>query len=342
VAHVFGSVRSFRQIAKKSKTPREEMTMNFKRTIIAVAVATLASAVAADEFPDGPVSYVIPFGPGGESDVTARFQQPFFQEIFDETMVVSYQPGGGGAVGWSQLNSMAGDGSVIMGINLPHIVVKPEQGNVGFTTDDIAAVYMFHFTPDAILVNADSDIQTLQDLIDQATANPAQVIFSGSGMGSANHLAQVQFDALADIQTTYVSFQGTAAAVTALLGNQVTAEWGYTTVGAGQGDNVRMLAVAMEERHPAFPDVPTFRELGYDLVSGAYRGIAVPNSASEELRMQVSDAIAAINADEDFQQQMIDNGFALLDVAYGEQMDAFMAERTATYLSAARSAGIID
>lgn len=229
-----------------------------------------------------------------------------------------------------------------MGINLPHIVIKPQQGDVGFQTDDIAAVYMFHYTPDAVVVKADSDFQSLQDLIDHAKANPKQVIFSGSGKGSANHLAQVQFDKLAGINTTYVSFKGTGAAVTALLGEQVTAEWGYTTVGAKQGEAVRLLAVAMEERHPSFPDVPTFRELGFDLVSGAYRGIAVPNGASEEVRQQVSDAIAAINADADFQKQMIDGGFALVDVAYGADMDAFLAEKAAGYIEAAKSAGIID
>lgn len=235
---------------------------------------------------------------------------------------------------------MASDGSVIMGINLPHIIVKPEQGEVGFVTEDITSVYMFHYTPDAIVVNA--DIGSLAELIEQATANPRQVNFSGSGKGSANHLAQVQFDELAGIETTYVSFKGTGAAVTALLGNQVTAEWGYTTVGAAQGEKVRMLAVAMEERHPAFPDVPTFRELGYDLVSGAYRGIAVPNTASEETRQNVSDAIAAINDDADFQKQMIDGGFALVDIAYGADMDAFLAYKAEGYLTAARAAGIIE
>ena len=137
-------------------------------------------------------------------------------------------------------------------------------------------------------------------------------------------------------------FKGTGAAVTALLGNQVKAEWGYTTVGAKQGDKVRMLAVAMEERHPAFPDVPTFTELGYDIVSGAYRGIAVPSSASEETRQAVSDAIASINADPDFQKQMIDGGFALVDVAYGEESDNFISGVAEGYIEAAKSAGVID
>ena len=316
--------------------------MHFRKTILAAALAALAGGASANDFPSGSVDYIIPIGPGGESDITARFQQPFFQDLCGEQRVVSYQPGGGGAVGWSQLNGLADDGTKIMGINLPHIVIKPEQGDVGFTTDDIAAVYWFHYTPDAIVVKADSDFQTLQDLIDFAKENPRQVIFSGSGKGTANHLAQVQFDDMADIETTYVAFKGTGAAVTALLGNQVTAEWGYTTVGAAQGDAVRMLAVAMEERHPAFPDVPTFKELGFDMVSGAYRGIAVPNSASEEVRQQVADAIATINADPAFQQQMLDGGFALVDVGYGPDMDAFMAEKAEGYIDAAKSAEIIE
>ncbi len=314
------------------------------RTILTqAAAAILATGLAhAQDFPAGSVDYIIPFGPGGESDITARLQQPYFQDLYGEQMVVSYQPGGGGAVGWAQLNGMAEDGTVIMGINLPHIIVKPKQGNVGFETEDLAAVYWFHYTPDAILVRADSEIETLDQLIEQARSNPRQVIFSGSGKGSANHLAQLQFDEMADIETTYVAFDGTGSAVTALLGGQVTAEWGYTTVGSGQGDEVRMLAVAMEERHPAFPDVPTFKEQGYDLVSGAYRGIAVPQDASEEVKQQVSDAIAAINADPEFQQKMIDGGFAMADVPYGEEMDAFMAEKAEEYLPAAREAGIIE
>jgi tripartite-type tricarboxylate transporter receptor subunit TctC len=312
-----------------------------KHALIAAALLVAAPALAED-FPPGAVDYVIPFGPGGESDITARLQQPYFKKLYGEDMVVSYKPGGGGAVGWSQLNTMPGDGSSVMGVNLPHIVVKPHQGNVGFETDDITNVYFFHYTPDALVVPADSDFQTLDDYVAWAKENPRQMTTSGSGKGTANHLAQVSFDEMAGIQTTYVAFQGTGASVTALLGDQVRAAWGYTTVGAAQGDAVRMLAVAMEERHPAFPDVPTFKELGYDMVSGAYRGVAVPSSASEETRQAVSDAIAAINADPEFRQKMLDGGFALVDVGYGEEMDAFMAEKAEGYLSAARAAGVID
>ncbi|MFK7856064.1 MAG: tripartite tricarboxylate transporter substrate binding protein [Granulosicoccus sp.] len=310
------------------------------KSVLSTVVLSLSSLSVNAEL-SGPVNYIIPFGPGGESDISARFQQPFFKEKFGQDLVISYQPGGGGAVGWASLNGLSDDGQTIMGVNLPHIIIKPAQKDVGFTTEGINSFYMFHFTPDAIVVEADSPYMSLQDLVDDATANPAQVTMSGSGKASANHLAQIKFDKMANIKTTYVPFKGTGAAVTALLGKQVKAEWGYSTVGAKQGDAVRMLAVAMEERHPLFPDVPTFKELGYDMVGGAYRGIALPESASAETTQLWSDMIAEINGDEAFQQQMLDGGFAMLDVdAAG--MDAFMKDRVAEYLADAKAAGLID
>jgi len=316
-----------------------------KRTFLkmgaALAVtATLASGASAAEL-NGPVNYIIPFGPGGESDISARFQQPFFKDKFGQDLVISYQPGGGGAVAWATLTGLSDDGQTIMGVNLPHIIIKPAQKDVGFKTEDLKVFHMFHFTPDAIIVRADSPYMTLEDLVEDARANPAQVTISGSGKATANHLAHIKFDKMADIQTTYVPFKGTGAAVTALLGNQVKAEWGYSTVAATQGEEVRMLAVAMEERHPLFPDVPTFKELGYDMVGGAYRGIALPKSASDEVTGMWSDMIAEINNDPAFRQQMLDNGFAMLDVE-ADGMEDFMAARSEEYLNDAREAGLIE
>ena len=181
-----------------------------KTLVIALAVS-IAAATGAMAFPDKSVEYVIPFGPGGESDISARFQQPFFKDKFGQDLVVSYKPGGGGAVGWSQLNSMTADGYTIMGTNLPHIVIQPAQKDVGYTTDDIKTFYMFHYTPDAIVVTADSPYQTLADLIADAKANPGSLTMSGSGKATANHLAQIRFDKMAGIKSTYVPFKGTVA-----------------------------------------------------------------------------------------------------------------------------------
>ena len=311
----------------------------FKSAVLAAIVGTVMSSQAM-AFPEKSVSYVIPFGPGGESDITARHQQPFFKKLFGQDLVISYKPGGGGAVGWSQLNKMKGDGHTIMGINLPHIIVKPKQKNVGFKTEDITGVYMFHYTPDAIVVTNDSPFKTVQDLIDAAKKTPKAITFSGSGKGTANHLVQLVFDKAAGIKTTYVAFKGTGAAVQAVLGKQVKAEWGYTSVGAKHSGKVRMLAVAMEKRHPKFPNVPTFKELGFDIVSGAYRGIAVPKSTPEDVRKKISDAIAKINADPEFQKRMLNDGMALLDVDYAG-MKAFMDEKSKGYIAAAKAGGVL-
>ena len=153
------------------------MRIKLKVFTIMVLVSIFAltgSVVLADEYPSKGVNYVIPFGPGGESDITARHQQPFFKKLFGQDLIISYKPGGGGAVGWAQLNKMKGDGYNIMGINLPHIIIQPQQKDVGFKTEDIVGVYMFHYTPDAIVVTKDSEFKTLNDLVEYAAANPGQ------------------------------------------------------------------------------------------------------------------------------------------------------------------------
>lgn len=313
----------------------------------ALAAVTVAAGFAftapafADDFPSKPVNYIIPFGPGGESDISARHQQAFFKEMFGQDLVISYKPGGGGAVGWSQLNTMPADGYTMMGINLPHIIIKPLQKDVGFKTEDVDGFYIFHYTPDAIVVNATSEFKSLQDLINFAKENPGKLTMSGSGKGTANHLAQITLDKLAGINTTYVAFKGTGAAVQALLGDQVKAEWGYTSVGAKHADKVRLLAVAMEQRHPSFPDVPTFKELGFDIVSGAYRGIAVPKGTPDDVKKKLSDAIGKINADPAFRKKMEADGFALIDVPVDKYKD-FIAEKTKGYVEAAKAAGVLE
>lgn len=306
----------------------------------AVALTFGLAGTASAEFPEKPINYIIAFKPGGESDVTARFQQPFFKKIFKQDLVMSYKDGGGGAVAWAQLNGMAGDGYTIMGTNLPHIVIQPAQKDVGYTTDGLANIHMFHYTPDAIVVKDDSEFKTLQDLLNFAKANPGKVTFSGSGKGSANHLAQVTFDRLAGVKTTYVAFAGTAPSTTAVLGGQVTASWGYTTVPPAY-PGTRMLAVAMDKRHPKFPDVPTFKELGFELVSGAYRGIAVPNSTPEDIRVKLGQMFQQINDDPAFIKQMEDNGFAMVNAPYGPELDKFMAKAKKDILTSAKEAGIV-
>lgn len=307
--------------------------------LLGVLLGALVAFSAQAPYPEKTINYVIAFGPGGESDISARLQEPFFQKYTGQTVAIQYRPGAGGAAAWSQLNRMPADGYTIVGTNLPHILLQPMQMRVGYETADIANVYWFHYTPDAIVVRSDSPFQSVADLVAAAKKTPGAITFSGSGTNSANHLAQGRFDSLAGITTTYVPFRGTGASNTAILGGQVAAGWTYTTAAMQLGEKARLLAVAMDERHPKFPDAPTFRELGYELVGGAYRGIAVPQSTPRDVQQALSDLIGKINEDPEFIEKMEDNGFAMTDVDLAG-MPAFMERMSQRYEALAKEMGI--
>ena len=184
------------------------------------------------------------------------------------------------------------------------------------------------------------DYKSLKDLMSYAKNNPGKLTFSGSGTYSANHLLTISLNKKAKVKTTYVPFKGTGAAVQALLGKQVVAEAGYSTVAAKQGSKVRMLAVASEKRLPAFPDVPTFKELGYNIVSGAYRGYALPKSASKATVKEWSDRIMKINSDPAFIKQMEDNAFVVVNIGHNK-IKKFMKDQQKANEAIAKELGLI-
>ncbi|NIA67973.1 tripartite tricarboxylate transporter substrate binding protein [Pelagibius litoralis] len=304
-------------------------------TLAASAVVLLGAVQTANaaDYPTKAVTYIIPYNPGGESDVTARFQEGYFKDVAGQDVVIQYKPGAGGATAWAQLNGYEPDGYTIMNVNFPHAILQPSMKDVGYQTEDVKPAFVFHYTPDAILVRADSPYQTLQDLIDDAKANPGATTFSGSGTNSANHLATVRFDQMMGTKSTYIPFKGSAPSMAALLGGQVKAAMSYTTQGIKAGDQVRVLAIATEERVAAYPDVPTFKELGFDYVAGAYRGVTLPKDAPQEVRQKVSDIIGQINANPDFKKKLEENGYVVTDIPH-DKVDQFIADRRAEYASA--------
>jgi tripartite-type tricarboxylate transporter receptor subunit TctC len=308
--------------------------------ILIAAALTGASLMAHAAYPDKTLNYVIPFGPGGESDIAARLQDPVFKKLTGEGMAIQYKPGAGGAAAWAQLNNMPADGYTVMGTNLPHLILQPLEKDVGYKTDDIDTVFWFQFTPDALLVPADSPIKTLKDYIAAAKKAPGATTVSGSGTNSANQLAKEQFDKMAGIKTTYIPFAGTGPSNTALLGNQVNASWGYTTVQLQLGSQARCLAVAMEKRHPKLPDCPTFKEEGFDLVGGAYRGVGVPKSTPADVKKKLAEDLAKVNQDPGFIKKMEDNGFALINIGPAE-MPKFDAQMKTRYGALAKELGIV-
>ena len=253
--------------------------------------------------------------------------------------IIQYKPGAGGGLMWAQMNQLAGDGLNVVGINLPHIVFQPLEGQVQYKTEDITPVFWFHYTPDALIVPESSTIKTFQEFIAAAKANPGKLSLGGSGLNSANHAAHERLDAAFGVKTTYIPFKGTGDMSTAVLGGHVGGAMSYTAFAINNKGKMRALAVAMEKRHPLLPDVPTFRELGVDWVDGAYRGIGVPKSTPPEVKKRLSDLFMALNKDAEMGELAAKSGFELVNVGSAE-MDAFMKEKTKLYTEGAARLGL--
>jgi len=269
-----------------------------RAVILSLAVLFVFGAgISVAAYPDRPITYIISFNPGGESDITARLQEPVLEEILGVDINVTHKPGGGGAVAWSEFQRTAKpDGYTLIGINIPHIIGQPMlRKDTGYETDDFAYIMWFHFTPNALIVRADSPFKTLKDFIDYAKEHPKVITVGGSGSQSANHLETLRLEREAGIKLTYIPHTGTGPLAPAILGGHLSALMNYTMLPVQLGDKVRVLAVAADERVETLPDVPTFKELGYNIVGGAFRGVAAPKGTPKEIVDKLADAFTRTN-----------------------------------------------
>ena len=300
----------------------------------------LISGASAQPFPDKTIQYIIPFPAAGESDLVARYQAEISARKFNQPMVVINRAGAGGALVWSALNTYPADGTTVVGVNIPHTILQPLQEGIQYKTEDINAIYYYHFTPDALMVSADSPYKTYQEFIAAAKKDPGKMTLAGSAQFSANHMAVERLNKLAGVKITYVPFKGTGDLITALIGMHVDGAMGYLPLAIQQKGKVRTLAIATEKRNPALPDVPTFKELGLNWVDGAYRGVAVPKSTPLILQQKLSDYFAKLNADPETKKKLEDAGFVIVDVPLAK-MPSFMKEKIPQAMDDAKNAGLI-
>jgi tripartite-type tricarboxylate transporter receptor subunit TctC len=311
-----------------------------KKLLMAVGLALLAPMTLAQGCPDKNVLYWQAFPPGGESDLSARHQQVVLKKKCPAIdTIIQYKAGAGGGLMWGQMNQLPGDGLNVIGINLPHIVFQPIEGQVQYKTQDITPVFWFHYTPDILVVPEQSPIKSFADFVKAAKAAPGTLNLGGSGLNSANHAAHERLDRAFAVKTNYIPYKGTGDMATAVLGSQIDGAMTYTPFAIANKSRLRALAVAMENRHPLLPDVPTFRELGVDWVDGAYRGIGVPKSTPPEARKRLSDLWAALNKDPEMKDLAARSGFELINIGT-EQMDAFMNDKVRVYTEGAQQLGL--
>ena len=253
-------------------------------SIALVFVAMVGWSEGADKFPSEPITYIIPFNPGGQSDVEARLQQPYLEKALGVPIVINYVPGAGGGLAWTKFVQAKPDGYNVCGINTPHIILQPlAQADVNFKTEDLKPLCMFESTPIGLAVKKDSKLNNVKELIAFAKANPGKVTVGISGKLSGHHLAALQFMKLTDTKLTLVTFTGAAPQTTALLGGHVEAVFGNSSDLVTFKDQIKILAMGSESRMALLPNVPTFEEEGLKFAPRIDRGVAVPKNTPPDI-----------------------------------------------------------
>ena len=309
--------------------------------LIAVVSTALMAAGSADtgEFPSRAISYVIPFDPGGQSDVTAQYQKPYLEELLGVNVVVRHQPGAGGALGWSNLVNARPDGYTIMGNNVPHIIIQPlVREDVGYRTEQLKPVYMFQTTPIGIAVAANSQFDTLNDLVEYARRNPGRLTVSGSGTHSGHHLALLQLQQLTQSEFTYIPATGAAPSLSNFLGGHSEVLMANSDDLVAHQREMKILAMGTTERFHLLPNVPTFIEQGVGMTAGIDRGVAVPPDTPDEVVARLEAAFHAVSSDPEFRADMDALGFVTHTMGAAEYA-AYLRRKTQEIEDALRELG---
>ena len=288
----------------------------------------MTGVARAGGFPEQALSYLIAFKPGGELSMFAQNQIPFLEKRLGQPVRAVYKPGSNGAVGWSELARSAPTGYVIGGINIPQVVLQPlQRKGVGYATTDLKPVMVFMSVPVVLVVPASSPYTSLEAFLQVAKARPGFISLGGRGSGTANHVAAEQLNRLAGVEIPYLPFAGTVDIMPALKGEFVTGAMIFAPLAIQNREELRVLAVATEERLPEF-DAPTFREAGFELVQRGYRGVAVPQKTPDTVIKILYDAFAAVNTDPAFVQKVTGLGFRLENMDPKESARFLEEQRT--------------
>jgi tripartite-type tricarboxylate transporter receptor subunit TctC len=251
--------------------------------LLALAAALLPLAASAQmDYPYKTVTMIVPFPPGGVADITARPAADAMGRFLKQTVVVENKAGAGGGVGMQYVAHAKPDGYTVL-LALSSISIIPEADKIlgrdpMYQLRQLVPVARFTADPTVLAVRADSPYKSVADLIAAAKKSPGRIPYGSSGNYGTMHVPMEMLAEAAGVKMLHVPFTGAGPAVIALLGGQVEAiSTGPSTVmGHLRGGKVRILATWGDARHPALPDVPTLKELGYDAQFSQWTGLFVP------------------------------------------------------------------
>ena len=285
--------------------------------IAGLVLAAGASEPAAQEFPDGPVTMVVPFSTGGGNDTVARLMGQYIEEYLGARLVVQNQPGASGQVGWTSLAGEEPDGQTIGMISSPSIfLVELLRDNVAFTLDDFQAIARIQTDPIIIMVNASGDIEDFDAFVAKLEEMPGEVNVGGDGPQSNVHLQVVAFEGALDLDLNFIPYSGSGPSAEALLGNEVEAAFLSTSSALPfiEAGRLSPLALISDQPHPALPDVPLLSDVsGVDVpaVGTAIRGVIAPAGVPADRVAVLDEAFEALVQDEAFAARAAEIGIVI-------------------------------
>ncbi|MBW6455460.1 MAG: tripartite tricarboxylate transporter substrate binding protein [Trueperaceae bacterium] len=301
-----------------------------KRLLVMLVVLLLAAAAAAQTFPARPITFTVPWSPGGGTDTTSRTLAAVLTQSLDVNVNVVNRTGGGGVVGHLALAQAPANGYTIGAITV-EITMLPHIGQTTLSYVDYTPLGLMINNPSAVTVRADAPWDTLDELLDHIRANPGELQASGTAMGGIWDLARIGLLLAADLDPDampWVPSQGAAPAFQELLAggvDVVTAALAEAASLLGAGE-VKVLGVMSPNRVGRFPDVPTLRELGYDWSIGGWAAVAAPAGLPADVRATLADAIEAAMASDDFIDPLTAAGFTLQPMN-ADEFSAFIQEQ---------------
>jgi tripartite-type tricarboxylate transporter receptor subunit TctC len=281
--------------------------------IVQVALTALfvaGAAIAQETFPSRSITMVVPFPPGGVADTTGRPTAAAMEKILKQPVVVQNRPGAGGAVGNAAVANAKPDGYTIL-MALSSISVIPAadalfERKPAYSLDQFAPVALISADPTLLTVHPSLPAKTLKELVALARAKPGQLSYSSSGIYGALHMPMEMFLHAAKLKMRHVPTTGGGPAITAVLGGHVdlTAGGPAAITPHVKAGKLRPLASWGPKRHEGYPDVPTFKELGYDIEYLIWAGMFVPKATPPAVVKVLRDAARKAVEDSDFKAMM--------------------------------------
>jgi tripartite-type tricarboxylate transporter receptor subunit TctC len=307
-----------------------------RRGILAAGIACLAApALAQPAWPAGrPIEVIVGFAPGGGTDVMVRaLAQALTPELPGANFTVINRPGAGGETAYVALQGARPDGYTLGTINTPGFLSLGVQRRVRYDRAQIRLIARLVDDPSAFVVHRDSPYRSLKDLVEAAKRRPGTISVGSSGIGTDDHLGLTLFEAASGTEFIHVPFAGAGPTRNAVLGRQIDVaglNLGEIGMLGEQNPMLRALAGMGERRWALMPDVPTFREEGYDVLMSSERGLGAPRGVPDEIAKRLEDAIAKVIATPDWAEKVRQLELAM-DFLRGAEWEAQMPAQLRRY-----------